>query len=93
MDRTTTGIGSQTLGIITWALGILGAALFWWDPMGIVLCIAGMVTGFIGWARLPQTGGRVALIVTGFVFCALALAVDIYLVTQGFEIVRLHSFQ
>ncbi len=84
---------SRTLGMASVVLGILGLALFWWAPMGMVLALAGLVVGAIGWVRSSQTGMTPAWAVVGTLFCLAVLAVDIGVAWVGLETLQIAAFR
>jgi len=80
--------GSYALVLATWVLGILGAAFYWWAPTGMVLSLAGVLTGLIGVVRQPRSGSARVLLLCGLVLSLLALGLDLVAVPLNLDVVR-----
>jgi hypothetical protein len=83
----------RVLGIGSVALALLGGALYWWTPMGMVLSLAGLLAGLIGWAYArPGTAG-IRLVVAGLLLSAAALTLDYVIAGMGLELIRFHALR
>jgi hypothetical protein len=85
---TLHGFGTASL-----LLGFLGAVFFWWVPTGIVLCIIGLLAGFIGLASDDRSKAVSRLLIAGMVVCILALVLDSVVAGLGLETVRFHALR
>jgi hypothetical protein len=87
--RTEVAPFGQALAAATWLLAVLGAVMYWWVPLGMVLSLSGLVAGFIGWVRQPRrAGGLVAMLVVGMLLAGAALCWDLAAVSRGLDTVR-----
>jgi hypothetical protein len=77
----------RTLGFASLVLGILGLVFCWWVPVGMVLGLAGLVTGLIGWVRHPRRGAAIGLLTFGVVLSAVALGLDVFIAARGTELI------
>jgi hypothetical protein len=76
------------MSLVSIALGVLGAACYWWVPTGIVLSLAGLVIGFVGWVRSRPRHLSFGLGTAAFIVCVLALALDLTIAALGMETIR-----
>ncbi len=83
-EKASGGLRGVTVGALM--LSVLGAATFWWVPMGIVLSIAGMLVGFADWtmARRRSLDWRLSLVAMAIALAALAL--DCTIASLGWQI-------
>jgi hypothetical protein len=79
--------------MISVALGILGLAFFWWAPFGMVMALAGLVVGAIGWIRSTPTGRTPAWAVVGTLFCLAVLVLDVGVAWVGLETLQITAFR
>jgi hypothetical protein len=84
---------NRTLGMISVVLGVLGLALFWWAPFGMVLALAGLMFGAVGWIRSTHTGVVPAWAVVGTLFCLAVLALDLTIAAVGLEVLQITAFR
>jgi hypothetical protein len=89
-------IGASTrftyaLGVCSLVLGLLGLAVCWWVPTGMVLSLTGMMIGLAGCV----TGRRAAwpLPAAGLILSAASLAVCWIVAAEGMELIRLHALR
>ena len=83
----------RTLGYSSLAFGILGLLFWWWVPFGMVLALAGLVVGFIGWVLTGRRAAASGLVIAGFFVSAAALALDIFIAANGFGTLWIKSLQ
>jgi hypothetical protein len=74
------GLGSASL-----LLGILGALLWFWVPMGMVLSIIGLLLGFVGWTYPGRSTAVSRMLAGGMVVSILALILDFVVAGFGLE--------
>lgn len=77
---------SRGLGIFSIVFGLLGLAMCWWTPTGMVLSLAGLVIGLVGCATARRGGW--GLSAAGMVVSAAALAVCWVIAANGWEYIR-----
>jgi len=77
---------TRSLGIISIVLAILGAAFYWYVPVGMILSLAGLLLGIIGWLWAT---GRISLgfVVGGVILSLAALILDFAVAEMGWQIV------
>jgi hypothetical protein len=56
MATSTTSSRYRGLGAASLSLGLLGLALFWWVPFGLILSAAGLGLGLLGWGLAAWNG-------------------------------------
>jgi hypothetical protein len=90
METYKVPVSTRGVGISSLLFGIIGAAFFWWTPLGMVLSLTGLVLGFVGWmmARRMSAGSRLSL--TGLVISLVAFALNCVIAGLGLELIRLH---
>jgi hypothetical protein len=74
-------------GIATasFALGFWGTVVFWWYPVGMALCVVGLVLGLISVAlgiRAGKDGEHIAWLGVAFSSIGLGLALTVYRFVQ-----------
>jgi hypothetical protein len=77
---------SRGLGLISIVFGLLGLALCWWTPTGMVLSLAGLVIGLVGCATARRGGWAPSA--AGMILSAAALAVCWIIAVYGMEFIR-----
>src|SRR5271168_5392993 len=90
METTTTSVpmSSRTLGIISLILGLCGGAFYWWTPLGIVLSLSGLLTGFIGWTFARRKTSGFAMVIGAMLICIAALILDTVIASLGLEFIQ-----
>jgi len=90
MEAYKAPMSVRTLGLGSLALGILGAAFFWWTPMGMVISLFGLLVGFIGWtfARRATAGislaiGGMLASLSGLILCSVVAALGMEVIKSG----------
>jgi hypothetical protein len=83
----------QNLGIASTILGLVGLALFWWAPGGIVVGLAGLVLGLVGGVRVRREASSHTWVVVGLVLSAAAVGVGILAAANGWTLWQLTSYQ
>jgi hypothetical protein len=85
LDRTLRGVGIASI-----VFAILGAAFFWWLPMGIMLSMTGLTLAFVDWvsARRRSADHRVSIVgvllsVAALTLCIVIAALGLQTVTFG----------
>src|SRR5262249_31366487 len=88
---------AYVLTAVSWVLAGLGAAFYWWPPLGIVLSPgrlrAGLLAALIGLVRLPRPAPLRALLAGGLFLAVVALGVDLVAVWQGLDTVRFSALR
>jgi hypothetical protein len=79
--------------MVSVALGVLGLALFWWVPFGMVVALTGLLFGAVGWVRSTHTGITPASAIVGTLFCLAVLALDIVVAAVGLEALQMSAFR
>jgi hypothetical protein len=79
--------------ILSIILGVLGGAFCWWTPLGIVLSVAGLVSGFVGWTVHRRVSPDVSLLITGMIVSAASLVLGCLIAGLGMEIFKVQSLQ
>jgi hypothetical protein len=87
MAAVQTRVSSRTLGMTSVGLGILGLAFCWWAPMGMVLSLAGLMIGLVGWLRSPAVGAGRNWTAVGLLCCAAILALNLIIAIGGYDLV------
>jgi hypothetical protein len=82
MDRTLRGVGITAI-----VFGLLGGALFWWLPMGIMLSITGLTLAFIDWVSARRRSSDFRLSIVGLLISAGALALCVVIAALGLQTV------
>jgi len=83
----------RILGIVSCVLAVLGGAFYWWLPLGIVLSLSGLASGFIGWVRSSRHGGMAVLLGCGMLLAVLALGVDVAAAWMNLVTIRFGPLQ
>jgi len=81
------------LGIVSFIFGLLGLLFYWWTPLGIVLSLAGLVIGIVGWVMVSARTGRLGFIIAGTVLSLAALILDLVIAGQGLEIIKFSALR
>lgn len=81
------------LGIVSFIFGLLGLLFCWWTPLGIVLSLAGLVIGIVGWVMVSTRTGRLGLIIAGTVLSLAALVLDLVIASVGLEIIKFSALR
>ncbi len=68
-------------------LGVLGGAVYWWAPMGLVLSLSGLILGFLDWTRARRQSLNYRLSIVGIVVSLATLIFAIVIMALGLEIV------
>jgi len=87
MDRSNTSSNVRGLSLGAFVFGVLGAILFWWVPMGLVLSLAGLLIGFVDWTMARRRSLDFRLSIAAMIFCLAALGLDIVIVALGLQTV------
>jgi hypothetical protein len=83
----------DNVGIVSFVLGLLGLLFYWWTPLGIVLSLAGLIIGIVGWVMASTRSGRLGLTIAGTVISLAALIVDLVIAGQGLEIIKFSALR
>jgi hypothetical protein len=79
------------LGIFSMIFGLLGLALCWWTPTGMILSVAGMTIGLVG-CIMSRRGDRTPP-AAGLIFSTASLAVCWIVAAWGLELIRMTALQ
>jgi hypothetical protein len=82
----------QGIGIISLIFGLLGAFFYWWTPLGMVFSLTGLTMGLVGWLSGRMLSKPKALVVIAVVVCTAAFALDLVIAVQGWELIKLTSY-
>ena len=82
-ERETQWLRAVSFGSII--LGLLGAAFYWWVPLGMVFSLAGLMYGFVDWVHARQRSLDYRLSMVGLLVCVAALALDIVIAALGLQ--------
>jgi hypothetical protein len=93
MEAYKMPISMRALGITSLILGLLGGALYWWTPLGMVVSLTGLVLGFVGWtiARRRTTG--FGLVIAGMLLSLATLILDWVIAGYGLELIKFQGFR
>jgi hypothetical protein len=83
----------RTLGYSSLGLGLLGLVFWWWVPFGMVLALAGLVVGFIGWVLTGRRTAAPGVVLAGLFVSAAALAFDLFIAANGLGTLWIKSLQ
>ncbi len=83
-------IALRSLGYSSIIFGLLGGILSWWLPMGMVLSIAGLLTGGVGWIMARRESPALALLLSGVVLSVAALVLNIAITVMGSDLIVFH---
>jgi hypothetical protein len=86
-------VGTRGIGITSLIFGFLGAAFYWWLPLGIVLSLTGLVMGFVGWTMARSKTVGFGLSLAGMLLSLAALIWDWVIADLGLELIKLHSLR
>ncbi len=89
MEETKGSLNIRRLNIISILLAVLGAAFYWWVPMGIVLCIGGLAFGFVDWVNARRRSLNYRLSIVAMFLCLAALTFDIVIALLGLQTITL----
>jgi len=86
-------VRTRGLGITSLIFALLGGVFYWWTPLGMVLSLTGLLTGFAGWtmARRMSTGFRLS--VAGLLLSLVALILNCAIASLGLETVRFSALR
>ncbi len=93
MDTTRVPTSARNLGFVSLIFGVLGAVLYWWTPMGMVLSLAGLLVGFCGWMFATAHTATNRLLIVALIVCAAALILNLVIADLGLELVRFHGLR
>jgi hypothetical protein len=95
MATSRTSLRVRNIGILSLILGLLGAAFYWWTPMGIVLSLAGLVFGLVGWTSDSRGSNAAdhALVIGGTLLSLAALILGFVIADLNLELIKLHAFR
>jgi hypothetical protein len=82
MDRTLRGVG-----ILAIVFGALGAAFYWWLPMGIMLSLTGLTLAFVDGVTARRRSADFRVSIVGLLISAAALALSIAIAALGLQTV------
>jgi hypothetical protein len=82
VDRTLRGVG---IAAIVFAL--LGAAFFWWLPMGIMLSMTGLTLAFVDWVSARRRSSDRQVSVVGLLLSVAALTLCLVIAALGLQTV------
>jgi hypothetical protein len=91
MEAYKTPVSVRGLGIASIILGVIGAAFYWWTPMGMVISLCGLLTGFIGWTFARRRTPSFGLVIAGMSLCIAALTLNFVIAGLGLELIRFHA--
>lgn len=86
-------VDTRALAFTSFVLGIIGLALCWWLPLGMVVSLAGLVVGIIGLVRGPVHTTYRRLATLAALFCLAVLVFDLVLGASGWELVTFSALR
>jgi hypothetical protein len=92
MTFYNTFVRRQNLGVVAVILGVIGLAFFWWAPVGMVLALAGLIVGLVGWTRVQREASSHIWLGAGIVLSAAAQAQAIWAAAVGDVPVQLRAY-
>jgi len=84
VTRATRGVSVMSI-----VFGILGAAFWWWVPLGMVLGMAGLTAGIVDCILARRRSLTYRLAIIGVLISIAALALDFTLAGLGMQVVTL----
>jgi hypothetical protein len=87
MGADITPGGLRVFVIISLVFAILGAAFYWWVPMGLVMSLAGMLFGFIDWTAARRRSLNSRLSVLAMLLSLAAFSLDTVIAYLGLQTV------
>jgi hypothetical protein len=81
--------GLRALSVGSIVMGLLGGALFWWAPMGIVFSLSGLMLGAVDWISARRRSLDQRLSIVGFLISAAALTLGAVIAVLGLQIITL----
>jgi len=93
MEASKTPISIRGLGTASVILALLGGAFYWWTPLGMVLSLSGLITGFIGWTESRRRAAGWGLAVAGMILAVAALALDAVVAGLGLELIKFQALR
>ena len=86
-------VSARTFGLTSTILGVFGAAFCWWTPLGMVISLAGLIAGIIGWTVAGRGTTAIRLVAVGMLFSAAALTLDCVIAGMGLELVKFQALR
>jgi hypothetical protein len=93
MDTSNPPLNLRSFGITSVVLGLLGGALCWWAPLGVVVSICGFLTGFIGWSYSRRGTVEHRLLVGGMLVSLATLLLCCIVAALGLEFIRFSALR
>jgi hypothetical protein len=93
MERYKVPARARGLGITSLVFGLLGGLFYWWTPLGMVLSLAGLLVGFVGWTVARRTTAGLRLSVAGILLSLATFILDCVIAGFGLELIQLHSLR
>ncbi|HLJ97797.1 MAG TPA: hypothetical protein VKU02_31840 [Gemmataceae bacterium] len=84
---------ARGLGAVALALGILGIVFYWWTPLGLVLSLTGLVTGWVGWLNAARPSRNRGLAIAGTLISIVAFVLDLVIAIMGLEWIQLMPYR
>ncbi len=84
---------ARGLGAVALAFGILGIVFYWWTPLGLVLSLTGLVTGWIGWLNATRPSRNRGLAIAGTLISIVAFVLDLVIAIMGLEWIQLMPYR
>ncbi len=80
-------LDTRALAFTSIVLGLIGLALCWWLPLGLVVSFAGLIIGIIGLIRssVHTTYRRIAVVAA--LFCLAVVVFDLVLGANGLDLI------
>ena len=90
METSTTRISLRNIAYASLILGVLGGVLCWWLPMGMVLSLAGLLTGTVGWVTADRRAHTIRLLIGGIGVSTAAFILNLVILALGRDLVVFH---
>jgi hypothetical protein len=87
MNQTPMEHTLRVVGIASIVFALLGAAFYWWVPMGMMLSMTGLTLAFVDWVNARRRSSDFRLSIVGMLLSAAALAACIVIAALGLQTV------
>lgn len=85
MDSQQTTQNLRGLSIASVIFGVLGGALYWWVPLGMVFGLTGLILGFADWTNARRHSTDYRLSIVAILVAVAVLALDITIASFGLQ--------
>ena len=93
METYKMPVSIRALGTTSLILGLLGGALYWWTPLGMIVSLTGLVLGFVGWTMARRMTIGLRLSIAGMLVSLATLILDSVIAELGLELIKFQGFR